>query len=147
MTDRLDASLFGAPDADFDGNPDADFDDGPAGAADGVPAGSAGAIPRGLADRGEARVASPRATVPDVAEVASLAFDQALAELQSVVQRLETGGLPLEESIAMYERGVALHEHCARLLTDAELRVQRLVEQAGGALRALDFDPDDGTEG
>jgi exodeoxyribonuclease VII small subunit len=74
-------------------------------------------------------------------------FDKALAELQTVVQRLETGGLPLEESIALYERGVVLHEHCARLLTDAELRVQRLVEQAGGALRALDFDPDDATEG
>jgi len=38
---------------------------------------------------------------------------------------------------------VALHEHCARLLTDAELRVQRLVESAGGALRALDLTPDD----
>ena len=72
----------------------------------------------------------------------SLPFDAALAELQEVVTKLETGGLPLEESIALYERGVALHDHCARLLTDAELRVQRLVEQAGGALRALDFDPD-----
>lgn len=80
-------------------------------------------------------------------DVGGLPFDGAVAELQTVVQRLETGGLPLEESIALYERGVALHEHCARLLTDAELRVQRLVEQAGGALRALDFDPDDVTEG
>jgi exodeoxyribonuclease VII small subunit len=84
---------------------------------------------------------------PQGADVASLAFDQALGDLQAVVQRLEAGGLPLEESITLYERGVALHEHCARLLTDAELRVQRLVEQAGGALRALDFDPDDAAEG
>jgi exodeoxyribonuclease VII small subunit len=78
---------------------------------------------------------------PDAA-LAALPFDAALAELQEVVGRLEAGGLPLEESIALYERGVALHDHCARLLTDAELRVQRLVEQAGGTLRALDFDPD-----
>jgi exodeoxyribonuclease VII small subunit len=76
------------------------------------------------------------------AEIAAMPFDAALAELQEVVGRLEAGGLPLEESIALYERGVALHDHCARLLTDAELRVQRLVEQAGGTLRALDFDPD-----
>ena len=76
------------------------------------------------------------------AEIGGLAFDAALAELQSVVARLEQGGLPLEESIALYERGVALHDRCARLLSDAELRVQRLVEQAGGTLRALDFDPD-----
>ena len=75
-------------------------------------------------------------------ELANLPFDAALSELQEVVGRLEAGGLPLEESIALYERGVALHDHCARLLTDAELRVQRLVEQAGGTLRALDFDPD-----
>jgi exodeoxyribonuclease VII small subunit len=77
------------------------------------------------------------------ADIASLPFDRALADLQGVVARLETGGLPLEESIALYERGVALHEHCARLLTDAELRVQRLVEGAGGGLRVMDFDPDE----
>ncbi|HEV8516447.1 MAG TPA: exodeoxyribonuclease VII small subunit [Candidatus Limnocylindrales bacterium] len=75
-------------------------------------------------------------------EIAGLTFDAALAELQSVVARLEQGGLPLEESIALYERGMALHDRCARLLSDAELRVQRLFERAGGALRAVDFDPD-----
>jgi exodeoxyribonuclease VII small subunit len=93
----------------------------------------------------------PGESLPDEVAAASsgqgvglgqLPFDAALAELQEVVGRLEAGGLPLEESIALYERGVALHDHCARLLTDAELRVQRLVEQAGGTLRALDFDPD-----
>ena len=76
-------------------------------------------------------------------DVGQLPFDQALAELQGVVSRLEAGGLPLEESIALYERGVALHDHCARLLGDAELRVQRLVEQAGGSLRAIDLTVDD----
>jgi exodeoxyribonuclease VII small subunit len=75
--------------------------------------------------------------------IASLPFDQALAELQAVVARLEAGGLPLEGSIALYERGVALHEHCAALLTGAELRVQRLVESAGGSLRAVDLRPED----
>jgi exodeoxyribonuclease VII small subunit len=75
--------------------------------------------------------------------VASLPFDAALAELQAVVARLEGGGLALEDSIALYERGVALHEHCARLLGDAELRVQRLVERSGGALRTIDLRPGD----
>ncbi len=70
-------------------------------------------------------------------------FDAALAELQSVVVRLEAGGLPLEASIVLYERGVALHDHCARLLGDAELRVQRLLEQAGGAIEALEMRSDD----
>jgi exodeoxyribonuclease VII small subunit len=89
--------------------------------------------------------ADPQAPETDPGETGSLSampFDAALAELQAVVGRLETGGLPLEESIVLYERGVALHDHCSRLLSDAELRVQRLVEQAGGTLRALDMDPD-----
>jgi exodeoxyribonuclease VII small subunit len=75
--------------------------------------------------------------------IGELSFDDALAELQRTVAELEAGGQPLEASIALYERGVALHEQCARLLADAELRVQRLVERAGGALAALDVRPED----
>jgi len=74
------------------------------------------------------------------AAVARLTFDQALEELQGTVARLEAGGQPLEEAIALYERGVALHEQCARLLADAELRVRRLVERAGGALETIAVD-------
>ncbi|MGI8703126.1 MAG: exodeoxyribonuclease VII small subunit [Candidatus Limnocylindrales bacterium] len=75
--------------------------------------------------------------------ITQLTFDAALAELQEVVGRLESGNLPLEESITLYERGLALHDRSARLLTDAEMRVQRLVEQAGGQLRAIDLTPDE----
>ena len=46
--------------------------------------------------------------------VGGLLFDQALEELRAVVARLEEGGLPLERIIALYERGAALHDHCAR---------------------------------
>jgi exodeoxyribonuclease VII small subunit len=80
------------------------------------------------------------------AELAAMPFDVALAEYQAVVARLETGGLPLETSIVLYERGVALDGHCSRLLADAELRVQRLVEASGGgAPRLIDLDPGDST--
>lgn len=85
-----------------------------------------------------------RPATPQEGELGGVPFDRALAELQAVVARLEGGNLALEESIALYERGVSLHEHCSRLLADAELRVQRLVEGAGGSLRALDLSPDDG---
>lgn len=78
---------------------------------------------------------------PDPA-ILTMPFDAALAELRSVVGRLESGGLPLEDSIALYERGVALHDRCTLLLSAAELRVQRLVDSAGGP-RALDLRPDD----
>jgi exodeoxyribonuclease VII small subunit len=78
--------------------------------------------------------------------VGALLFDQALEELRGVVARLEEGGLPLEASIALYERGAALHDHCARLLDTAEARVQRLVDGVGGAPRLMDLRPDDDDE-
>jgi exodeoxyribonuclease VII small subunit len=79
-------------------------------------------------------------------EIANLTFDQALAELQRTVAELEAGGQPLERTIALYERGVILHERCATLLADAELRVQQLVARAGGALAAVDVRPEDAAE-
>lgn len=65
--------------------------------------------------------------------VETLAFDAALAELEKTVAELETGGQPLERTIALYERGVALEQRCEKLLGDAELRVRRLVESARGS--------------
>ncbi len=80
-------------------------------------------------------------------DIATMPFDKALDELRAVVAKLEEGGLPLEESIALYERGAALHEHCGRLLDSAELRVQRLVDGAGGGSpRVMDLRPEDGDD-
>ena len=59
---------------------------------------------------------------------------------------LEQGGLTLERSIELYERGVALHERCAGLLGQAELRVQRLVERAAGELAAVEARTEEGAE-
>ena len=74
--------------------------------------------------------------------IEDLSFDDALGALQRTVAELETGGLPLERSIALYERGVALHERCAKLLAEAELKVQQLVTRAGGALEAIEVRPE-----
>ena len=80
------------------------------------------------------------------APIDQLSFDDALAALQRTVAELEAGGQPLERSIALYERGVALQERCATLLTEAELRVQQLVTRAGGALATVDVRPEDAAE-
>jgi exodeoxyribonuclease VII small subunit len=71
-----------------------------------------------------------------------LSFDDALTAFQRTVAELETGGLPLERAIALFERGTALHEHLAKLLSEAELKVQQLVTRAGGALETIDVAPD-----
>lgn len=77
----------------------------------------------------------------------ALPFDKALAELKQVVEKLEAGNLALEDSIALYEQGVLLQRRCDRLLNDVELRFQRLVESAGGQVRALDLSVgDDGSD-
>ena len=68
------------------------------------------------------------------AAIEELTFDTALAELERTVAELEVGGQPLERTIVLYERGVALQRRCEQLLGDAELRVRRLVEGARGAL-------------
>ena len=71
--------------------------------------------------------------------ISALPFDKALAEFKAVVEKLESGNLPLEESIALFEQGVLLQRRCERMLSEAELRFQRLVEGAGGKIRALDL--------
>ena len=83
----------------------------------------------------------------EAAPVDDLAFDAALAELERTVAGLESGGAPLEETMALYERAVALERRCARLLADARLRMEQLVERAGGGLEATPIrQPEPGPE-
>lgn len=64
--------------------------------------------------------------------IAELSFDDALAELQRTIAELESGGQPLERTLALHERGAALLEHCETLLRSAELRMRQLVAKPGG---------------
>lgn len=59
--------------------------------------------------------------------VEQLSFEQAFAELEAIVAQLEAGQLPLEESLALFERGQALAARCGHLLENAELKVKQLV--------------------
>ncbi len=58
--------------------------------------------------------------------VEELTFEEAFAELEATVRKLEAGGLTLEESLALYERGQALAARCTHLLDEAELKVRQL---------------------
>jgi exodeoxyribonuclease VII small subunit len=60
------------------------------------------------------------------ADIRDMTFERALKELESIVGRLEKGDVELEESIAIYERGEQLKEHCDRLLKQAEAKVEKL---------------------
>jgi exodeoxyribonuclease VII small subunit len=62
--------------------------------------------------------------------LAALTFEAASADLDALVSRMESGDLPLEESITAYQRGVALVAHCEKLLAHAQHRVQVLQDGA-----------------
>jgi exodeoxyribonuclease VII small subunit len=70
------------------------------------------------------------------AEIASLSFEEALAELEQIVRRLETGSAKLDEAIGAYERGALLKRHCEAKLREAQARVEKIVMNADGSVGA-----------
>ena len=64
--------------------------------------------------------------------VDKMSFEEALAELEGIVKQLEAGEVELEKSIAIYERGASLKAHCELRLKSAELKVEQIVQGAGG---------------
>jgi exodeoxyribonuclease VII small subunit len=64
--------------------------------------------------------------------VESLSFEQALAELEQIIGRLETGQLPLDEALALFERGQQLTTWCGTQLDNAELKIQKLAPKLDG---------------
>ena len=69
---------------------------------------------------------------PTNADVKELSFERAIEELETIVKRLEEGKVPLEESLAIYERGEALKRRCEELLRLAEARVEKITLDAAG---------------
>ena len=65
-------------------------------------------------------------------EIDELTFEAALAELESIVERLETGKVDLEESIAIYERGEKLKDRREQLLKSAEARIEKITLKGDG---------------
>ena len=70
---------------------------------------------------------------PTQTDVKQLSFERAIEELESIVKRLEDGKVPLEESVAIYERGEALKRRCDDLLRQAEARVEKITTDSAGA--------------
>jgi exodeoxyribonuclease VII small subunit len=66
-------------------------------------------------------------------------FEDCLARLEQIVGALETGNLPLEESLKVFEEGIALARHCSRYLDDAERRIEMLVKDESGSTTTKPF--------
>ena len=68
----------------------------------------------------------------DEPDIKSLSFEKALAMLEEIVAKLESGRVDLEESIKIYERGEALRKHCETKLAEAEARIEKITLGANG---------------
>ena len=66
-------------------------------------------------------------------------FEESLKKLEAIVDQLEKGDLPLEESLKLFEQGVGLSTACKKELDEAEGKVQMLIKQRDGALKAVPF--------
>jgi exodeoxyribonuclease VII small subunit len=68
-----------------------------------------------------------------MSKIDDLTFEQAFGELEDSVRKLETGGLTLEEGIALFERGQALAAHCNKQLDEAELKIKQITPEGEAA--------------
>lgn len=73
--------------------------------------------------------ASPAASAPDIS---GMSFEEALGALEQIVQQLERGDVPLDQSIGLYERGEALRAACQQRLDAAQARIEKIVTGADG---------------
>ena len=71
-------------------------------------------------------------------------FENALKELEQIVEQLEDSELPLDDALKLFERGIKLSQFCSAKLDDAEQKVELLIKGANGALRPIPFEETDG---
>ena len=69
-------------------------------------------------------------------------FEEAIERLEQLADELESGELKLEDAIRKYEEGVKLYARCQEILSKAEKKVQMLVRDTAGSLKAVPFEPD-----
>lgn len=79
-----------------------------------------------------------RVTDDPHADIAAMPFEKALAELETIVAKLERGDVPLEDSIVAYERGEALKAQCDKLLAAAEARVEKIRVGGDGVAKGVE---------
>jgi exodeoxyribonuclease VII small subunit len=70
------------------------------------------------------------AKIPD--DIGKMKFEDALAELEKIVRELEDGKVELDGAIEKYERGAALKRHCEAKLAEAQARIEKITQSAGG---------------
>ena len=73
-------------------------------------------------------------------DIAGLSFEDALKELETIVQQLEQGKTKLDEAITAYERGALLKRHCEQKLAEAKMKVEKISFSADGSVTSQPAD-------
>ncbi len=73
-------------------------------------------------------------------DIKKLKFEEAMTELENIVRNLEQDNQSLDDSISEWTRAMALRKHCENLLSEAKLKVEKLIPQADGYHKITDFD-------
>jgi len=76
--------------------------------------------------------------LPD--DISKLSFEEAIAELETIVRKLEEGKGKLDEAIDSYERGTLLRRHCEAKLAEAQARIDKIVPAADGSAKTTPFE-------
>ncbi|KAB2835956.1 MAG: exodeoxyribonuclease VII small subunit [Candidatus Brocadia sp.] len=72
--------------------------------------------------------------------MAKIKFEDAVKGLEDIVELLEKGDLPLDETLSKYEQGIKLYKQCIALLEDAEKKIQILVKDENGVFRTREYE-------
>ncbi|MCJ7569415.1 MAG: exodeoxyribonuclease VII small subunit [Anaerolineales bacterium] len=81
--------------------------------------------------------------MPKNKTIGKMSYEEAFIELQSVVEKMEGGELPLKDSLALFERGQVLSARCSELLEEAQLKLRQLTKDESGELVEADLDLED----
>jgi exodeoxyribonuclease VII small subunit len=73
-------------------------------------------------------------------DISKLSFEEAIAELETIVRKLEEGKGKLDEAIDSYERGTLLRRHCEAKLAEAQARIDKIVPAADGSVKTVPFE-------
>lgn len=72
-------------------------------------------------------------------DIAKLSFEEALKELETLKIKMESGNIPLDDALMLFERGNALKSHCERILGNAKMKVEKIIDNKDGSIDVAAF--------
>lgn len=72
-------------------------------------------------------------------DIAKLSFEEALKELEALKIKMESGNIPLDDALTLFERGNALKAHCESILANAKMKVEKIIDNKDGSVDMAAF--------